>query len=274
MDIVNLSLGSTSSSSTLKQVVDKAYSQGVIVVAAAGNSGTSDGVGDNVNYPARYDSVIAVAATDSKDLRATFSSTGSTVEVAAPGVKIISTYLNNQYGYMSGTSMATPYVSGNIALLKQAFPTLSNTELRLKLQEAVVDLGSAGKDSWYGYGLIQAPYKQEIVSEPIATEPVVMETNTSVSTDKSSYKAGEKVYTQANVTDSNNVIIPDANVKFTIKPPKGNAIVVTGTTDLNGQVTLVYATKRNAFKGTYEVLAEASHINAKSSVARTTFKIN
>lgn len=273
MDIINLSLGSASDSSTLKQVVDKAYSQGIIVVAAAGNTGTADGSGDNVNYPARYDAVIAVAATDSSDQKASFSSTGNTVEVAAPGVKVISTYLNNQYAYMSGTSMAAPYVAGNLALLKQAYPTLSNADLRKKLQETVIDLGSSGKDTWFGYGLIQAPKLQQAITEPEATEPQVLEARSYVFTDKSSYIAGEKVYIKAKVTDSEGKIIAGAQVKFTITPPRGKTLVSTGTTDGNGQITLVYSTKRNTVKGTYQVLAEAFYSNYKSSSASTTFQI-
>ncbi len=174
MDIINLSLGTTTHSSTLKQVVDQAYNQGILVVGAAGNNGSSDGTGDTVNYPARYDSVIAVSATDSKDRRASFSATGSTVEVAAPGVNVLSTVPGNKYAQMSGTSMAAPYVAGNLALLKQTYPELSHAQLRVKLQENVIDLGEEGKDNWFGYGLIQAPVKnadQEPVQEPIQ-EPV------------------------------------------------------------------------------------------------------
>jgi minor extracellular protease Epr len=273
MDIVNLSLGSTSSSSTLKQVVDKAYSQGILVVAAAGNIGTVDGIGDNVTYPARYDSVIAVAATDANDKRASFSSTGNTVEVAAPGVQIISTYLNNQYAYMNGTSMATPYVAGNIALLKQAYPTLSNTELRNKLQETVIDLGSVGIDSWFGYGFIQAPKEQKAISEPIISQPQVLETKTIISTDKSSYVAGEKVYIKANVTDYDGKIIAGAQVKFTITPPKGKKVMSSGKTDSTGQITLVFSTTHKSTKGTYQVLAEATFSDYQSSKASTTFQV-
>ncbi|NOW34915.1 S8 family peptidase [Clostridium beijerinckii] len=134
MDIINLSLGSSVPSTALQQEVDKAYNQGILVVAAAGNDGTSDGSTDTVDYPAKYSSVIAVAAIDSNNKRPSFSSTGNNVEVAAPGVSVLSTYLNNKYVSMSGTSMSAPFVTGDLALLKQANPGLSPNQLRAKLK--------------------------------------------------------------------------------------------------------------------------------------------
>lgn len=271
MDIINMSLGSTTDSSTLKNIVDKAYSQGIIVVAAAGNTGNVDGTGDNVNYPARYETVIAVAATNAKDQRAAFSSTGNTVEVSAPGVKIISTYLNNQYAYMDGTSMASPYAAGNLALLKQAHPTLTNSELRKKLQELSIDLGVSGKDTSYGYGLIQAPKKIE--SEPTVTQPQVLDTTTSVITNKQTYVAGEKVYITTSVVDHQGNGIMNAEVKLVIKPPKGKMIYSSGKTNDKGQITIVYTTKRTTVKGSYQVTADSSHSNYKSSNGSASFQI-
>jgi subtilisin family serine protease/uncharacterized protein YbcV (DUF1398 family) len=157
MDIVNLSIGSTTGSYLLKQSVDKAFTNGLLVVAAGGNNGTAKGLEDTVEYPAKYDSVIGVSATDSNNTRPTFSATGEKIEVAAPGVGILSTAINNKYVYMSGTSMATPYVTGNLALLKQAYPHLTNIQLRELLQTMAKDIGGAGKDSFYGFGLIQTP---------------------------------------------------------------------------------------------------------------------
>ncbi|WP_078429746.1 S8 family serine peptidase [Alkalihalobacterium alkalinitrilicum] len=157
MDIINLSLGAEIESPSLKEAVDRAYNNGILVVAAAGNNGSTNGVGDTVNFPARYDSAIAVSATNKSDQRATFSATGNAVELAAPGVEIYSTHLKNGYAHMSGTSMATPYVSGNLALLKEAYPNLSPAQIREKLQKNVIDLGANGRDPWFGFGLIQAP---------------------------------------------------------------------------------------------------------------------
>ncbi len=89
--VLNMSLGSGTHSQTLKDACDNAYAAGHLVVAAAGNEGNLDGTGDNVGYPAQYDSVIAVAASDVNDQRASFSSTGPAVELIAPGADILST---------------------------------------------------------------------------------------------------------------------------------------------------------------------------------------
>lgn len=164
MDIINLSAGSEDDSFALKSSVDKAYAAGILVVAAAGNDGNDLGTGDTVDFPARYPSVIGVSAVDRNSARALFSSTGSTVEIAAPGVNIASTYLNNQYVYMSGTSMAAPYVAGNLALMKQAYPQLTNEQLRKVLVSQVRDVGPAGRDPYFGFGLLQATsFKDPIV---------------------------------------------------------------------------------------------------------------
>lgn len=155
MQVISMSLGANEGSISLKNAVDNANSSGVVVVAAAGNDGNSAGTTDTVDYPARYDSVIAVAATDSSNTRASFSSTGPAVEVSAPGVSVYST-IPGGYGYKSGTSMATPHVTGTAALIIASNPNLTNVEVRQILRNTSTDLGDPGKDNKYGYGLINA----------------------------------------------------------------------------------------------------------------------
>lgn len=157
MNIISMSFGQSKSSKSLNNAVDTAYNSGILVVAAAGNNGQISGKGTNIEYPAKYSSVIAVGAVDSTKTRASFSSTGNKLEVSAPGTNIMSTYLNGTYVEMSGTSMATPFVAGDLALLKEKYPTYTNVQLRQLLDDNVVDLGDTGKDSLYGFGLIQAP---------------------------------------------------------------------------------------------------------------------
>ncbi|CAF1884504.1 S8 family peptidase [Bacillus subtilis] len=151
MDIVNMSLGTTSDSKILHDAVNKAYEQGVLLVAASGN----DGNGKPVNYPAAYSSVVAVSATNEKNQLASFSTTGDEVEFSAPGTNITSTYLNQYYATGSGTSQATPHAAAMFALLKQRDPAETNVQLREEMRRNIVDLGTAGRDQQFGYGLIQ-----------------------------------------------------------------------------------------------------------------------
>ena len=134
--ISNNSWGGGGYSQTLKDAIDRADASGHLFVAAAGNGG-SDGVGDDndatPSYPASYESanVVSVAATDSKDALAGFSNYGATsVDLSAPGVGILSTLPGNTYGGYSGTSMATPHVSGVAALLKAKNPTADDATLK------------------------------------------------------------------------------------------------------------------------------------------------
>ncbi|AQS06779.1 S8 family peptidase [Clostridium beijerinckii] len=273
MDIINLSLGSSVPSTALQQEVDKAYNQGILVVAAAGNDGTSDGSTDTVDYPAKYSSVIAVAA---------------------PGVNVLSTYLNNKYVSMSGTSMSAPFVTGDLALLKQANPGLSPNKLRAKLNENVIDLGISGKDSWYGYGLIQAPKgqtstvtqpistiptntqpvtTQPVVSQPVTTQPSKLGTRTVVSTNKAYYLAGDIIYIKAKVIDTSGKAIQGAAVKFSITSPKGVVTIYKGMTDRYGEAFFGILTYRITGKGTYKVLAETTYSSYMTSSSNTAFQI-
>lgn len=164
MDILNLSLGSMEPSYVLERALTKAYQSGMLIVAAGGNDGTGAGNGDNVAYPAKYPAVIAVSAVDQNNVRGSFSATGNAIEYTAPGVDIVSTHLDNKYVSYSGTSMATAFVTGSLALLKEMYPDITASELRGQLKRNALDLGAPGKDPWYGFGLIQTPLTPERLS--------------------------------------------------------------------------------------------------------------
>ena len=129
-NVINLSLGGTSSNRTLESAIDYASSKGVIVVMAAGNNGDS-----SPEYPARYayKSGIAVGAVDKNNNMPDFSNRSGTDEIAyvtAPGVKVYSSVPNNQYATYSGTSMAAPHVAGVVALMLSANPNLTDAQVR------------------------------------------------------------------------------------------------------------------------------------------------
>lgn len=157
VDIINLSVGSSTYSKGLLTAVNDAYDKGVLIVAAAGNGGNLEGKGDQVEFPAAFESAIAVAAIDRYDRRAGFSATGPQIEVAAPGVKVLTTSLSGEYEYASGTSLAAPHVTGHLALLKQAYPKLRASELRELLHAQTIDLTGEGRNRYLGYGKIELP---------------------------------------------------------------------------------------------------------------------
>jgi len=162
-DIINISLGGVDSSQTLYNAIKYAYNHGVLVVASGGNCGNSSfaqngcDYQDQAVYPAAYDTeVFAVAATSEYDVVATFSNRGDYIDIAAPGVDIYSTMLNNQYWWASGTSQAAPHVSGLAALLLATDPALTAQEIQTHIEAASVDLGNSGWDPDYGAGRINA----------------------------------------------------------------------------------------------------------------------
>jgi subtilisin/minor extracellular protease Epr len=143
--------------------INQAYNQGIMLVGSAGNDGNSTGTGDNIIYPARYENVIAVSATNEEDQRPTFSSTGPAVELTAPGVNIVSTFIDG-YATLAGTSMSCAHVSGSIALLLNSevppdFDTNTNekwdpAEVRNILHDTAEDIGQEGKDQQFGHGVV------------------------------------------------------------------------------------------------------------------------
>lgn len=159
-NVVNMSLGGSGSSQTEANAMQNLFNQGVLLIAAAGNSGSANSTTDALSYPASYNAVVSVAALDSSKSLASFSQKNSQVEIAAPGVDVLSTYpegtgSQGNYGTMSGTSMASPHVAGVAALVWSHHPTCSAQQIRDALNATAEDLGSAGRDVAFGYGLVR-----------------------------------------------------------------------------------------------------------------------
>lgn len=147
MNVVNMSLGSPSGSAAIQKAVEAAYKAGVTLVMAAGNDSGP------VNYPAKYPQSIAVAASDSYDKLASFSSRGPEIAVIAPGVAVYSTYMGGIYKSLSGTSMASPHVAG-LATLAVGAGAKTPAAVRKALLGAAVSIGL--QPSEQGAGLVDA----------------------------------------------------------------------------------------------------------------------
>ncbi len=159
--IISMSLGGYGDTFVERDAVAYAIGKGCLLVAAMGNDDVS-----NPSYPAAYPNVVAVGAIDQSEKRVkktTYgwgSNTGPHIDVVAPGVNILSTVWNDTYGYKSGTSMATPHVSGVAALMKSCNMSLTNTQMTQILHDTAKNLKDVAADpipnNQYGYGLVNA----------------------------------------------------------------------------------------------------------------------
>lgn len=184
-DIISMSLGSASPERELLAAVERAASKGKFIIAAAGN----DGRDNSVNYPARWRDTIAVAAVNRDGQVTRFSSRGPEVDIAAPGEDILSTWLHGGYAKLSGTSMATPFVAGVVALALSLHRSLDRphtplrtvTELREHLRRTATDAGPAGQDPSYGWGLINPGAMLSIEADhPLPPPPIAPETSAGI----------------------------------------------------------------------------------------------
>lgn len=258
--VINMSLGGSRGSSTLANAVNYAVANGVVVVAAAGNSGNS-----SRTYPAYYSGVIAVAATDSNDAKASWSSYGSWVDVAAPGVNIYSTFPNHpykinkslNYDYGSGTSMATPHVAGLAGLVWATGICATNSCVRSQIENNADAISGTG--SYWTYGRINA-YKSvggsslspspspSPSSSPTPTPSPTPSPSPSPSpssimhvSDISMWSTGfwrwHNIYTKIIVLDQDNNLLKDANVSLTVTLPSANTASGSGKTGSDGTIT-------------------------------------
>lgn len=185
IQVTNHSYGDAADPGSLvEQAFVSSAAAGMVHVAAAGNSGNCRGTGNSVGYPARFDAVIAVAATDELDDHACFSSSGPAVELSAPGSNIVSSYWHADIAIGSGTSMASPHVAGAAALVMAA-GVLDPAAVRNLLAATALDLGGSGRDKVFGFGLI------DVAAAVAAAGPIPPAVHVALSTDKASYDPAE-----------------------------------------------------------------------------------
>ncbi|MFQ6097523.1 MAG: S8 family peptidase [Armatimonadota bacterium] len=257
MDVANMSLGGPFRSRSLQKACNNAYKAGVLLVAAAGNDG------GRVSYPARYDSVIAVSASDASDQLYVYSNTGSEIELCGPGVAVWSTcdqWLDGSdydgddaldgYAILTGTSMAAPHVTG-VAALVIASGVTGPDPVRARLQETAEDLGSPGRDTSFGYGLVDA---QAAVSGG-PPPPPPSGTMHVASIDMSLRQRGPWTNAKANVTvlDEGDNPVPDATVAAHWENAATDSD--SGTTAGDGSVTF-QSDRTRATSGTFTFVVD------------------
>jgi subtilisin family serine protease len=248
--VINCSFGSSSPSSFVQTIIDNAWAAGVIFVASAGNGNPGQ---EQIRYPGAYNHVVCVAATNSTDIKASFSHYHDTVDVSAPGESILSTVFNNGYASFNGTSMSSPITAGTVALIRSQYPSWT-------LQQ-VVDRLELGVDSIYnlnpsyvgklGTGRINA-------FKCLADKPIVSVLN---------YSHNDSIF-------GNNDKVYDVNEKIPLKVTYKNIWVAgnnvslrLSTTDPNIEIVkdsvfvgnlAAYTTYTTDFNNTFEVRAKSS----------------
>ena len=154
-NVISMSLGGPSYNSTENSTFANLASRGILSVAAAGNAGNT-----SISYPAGYSAVMMVGAVNEYKQWASFSQYNSKVEITGPGVSVMSTVplavKGVKYANFNGTSMSTPHVAGVAALVWSYFPTCTGNQIRTTLSKSAQDLGTVGRDTKYGFGLVQA----------------------------------------------------------------------------------------------------------------------
>jgi subtilisin family serine protease len=159
-DFISMSLGSSRSSTELENAIKYAYSKGIIIFCAAGNSGPNT----EIMYPARYKQTISIAAIDEKLERTSFSCSGDSLDFLAPGDKILSTVPDNSYAIMSGTSMSTPFAVGCAALyLSYLRKTKNDSRFKISMEDLIEAFKNKAKPltdpkyqsiKYQGYGIL------------------------------------------------------------------------------------------------------------------------
>ncbi len=208
-NIVNMSIGGENSSVTEQTAMDNARAAGMLLFGAAGNRGSI-----SYFYPASYDSVVSVGAVDSENSPWMYTQTNDQVELVAPGVGIKSTLPNNSYSNWDGTSMATPFAAGVAALVWSQHSTCSNNQVREALQQSALDLGDAGLDTTFGYGLVQAQAASDYLTAngcPVDEPPPAQD---AVFTDPEDFEEGDLYNVE--VTPDGEVVLQDTPSAFDV----------------------------------------------------------
>jgi len=277
--VINLSLGSTQPDAAISAAIAEAVRLGSLVVAASGNSGLE---GSPPSYPAVSAHVFTVAATDQSDEPASFSSRSQWVDIAAPGVDIpVATALDNSYAAESGTSFASPMVSGAAAWLWTVRPDLDAGQVAEILRESARDVGTPGFDTATGYGILDlaaalvAPTPQRDSAEP--NDDVATATTVTTRTRPSGQTSG-RVAAYEDPRDVLRVWLP-AKKRLTVTASSDSGVGlalyqgtlaasdrIAGSTRTGGQTALSF-TNLGAGRAAYLVVSPARRVRSSTYTA-------
>lgn len=163
IDIVNLSIENGKPYPPMDLAIKRGVEKGLVFVASAGNLDQTTTDAKVRYFPSYNPDVLSVGACDDMLQKANFSARNDEVDVSAPGVNVVSCYPGNRYAVMSGTSMAAPFVSGVVALLRQKNPKLHFHEVEKLLERICMDKGLPGKDPSYGWGVFDPDQIRELL---------------------------------------------------------------------------------------------------------------
>ena len=260
--------------SILRDAVNYAAAHGVLVVASVGNTGLN-----LIQYPAAYDDVVSVSATDSNDTIASFSSFGSWVDVAAPGVNVYTTSWTESYSYVNGTSFSCPMAAGVAALIWSKYSNITSAQVKYQLERACDDLGAPGFDIYYGNGRVNA---QKAVETPLPAHDLVLKNWQGLqgtARNETGIQPGESKLLSATVTNFGSTTETSLIVQFMVNGTVLHSEVIPQLT-VAASATVNY-TWAPAKEGVYNittyvqpVLGETSIVNnARSLFTSATYKI-
>ncbi len=245
--VISCSWGGTGSATSEQSVINYAWNKGSIIVCAAGNANNS-----TPRYPAAYNNVFAVASTGSTDVKSSFSCYGSWVDISAPGENIYSTVPNNTYGYMSGTSMATPVTAGLCGLIWAKNPAMSPQAVLNCITTTAANIYTISGNSSYsgqlGAGRIDA-YQALLCAQSSTNNPPI-----------------------ANFTSDKQIICPGQNIQFYdvsyFSPTSWSWVFQSGTpaTATSSNPIVSWNTP-----GTYSVQLTATNANGNSVITKTAY---
>ncbi|MDD4168888.1 MAG: S8 family serine peptidase [Desulfotomaculaceae bacterium] len=255
VDVISISFGGTNNSVICQQSIQNAIANGIVVVASAGNGSDS-----YYEYPASYANVISVGSISEDGNISDFSQHNDKVDFVAPGNNIYTTNYDNEYKFADGTSFSAPMVSGVVAMMKAANPALTPEEINHVLISTAKDKGAAGKDNYYGYGLIDSFEAIKAVSDitaPAYQSAAVDGTNKVVTLTFSENLAANTADLKGAVTVSTNGTTFTALGTGDTVAISGNTLVVTFNTALTGSNNKIRVAANSLKDGAGNILTAA-----------------